>query len=74
MNRALLVALIAALFVVMLASSPIRADDTVPTTVPVRPNPTEATILSDVDVFPVIGATAGILGLLTVVAVRREWI
>ena len=74
MKRTLLVALMAALFVVMLAASPVRADDTVPTTVPARPNPTKATILSDVDVLPVIGATAAVLGVLSVVAIRREWV
>jgi hypothetical protein len=48
----------------------------VPTTVLTesRPNPTEATILSDVDVVPLVGVTAGLLGLLSVVALRRDWI
>ncbi len=75
MNRTtLLLSLLFATLVLVLATAPGWADDPVPTTVPPRPNPTEATLLSDVNMVPVIAGTAVFLGGLSLVAIRREWV
>lgn len=70
----LLLTLVFATLVLVLATSAVWADDPVATTVPPRPNPTEATMLNDVNMVPIIAATATFLGGLSVVAIRREWV